>query len=209
MTTLTHTNLLTPLAKPTLGMEVQFLGGDVILNTNIDGIPYALSAPQHPEEKLHQNDKVSFEGTNEVYTVKKISYNKNILEAKLDKVLQLEEREITNLVVKHNSWNEPDVADKLEPNYTLNGVNFVIEGKLSKNQTVRFCDILLKITDLVKREDGLTEIKGESIKFKTLSDIYPYKVDNNIQAWYYDIKDCHLRAARDHVNKKELELMKE
>jgi len=163
---ITHENLLTPLAKPQLGMEVKFLSGDVILHTNIDGIPYALSAPQHKEEKLHQNDRVTFEGANEVYTVKKISYNKNILEAKLDKVLQLGEREIETLKAQYESWNEKNIADKLKSNYILGldsgkTAEFVIEGKLSKNQVIRYKNYLLKITELVKLDSGLTSIIGE------------------------------------------------
>jgi len=204
---ITHENLLTPLAKPQLGMEVKFLSGDVILHTNIDGIPYALSAPQHKEEKLHQNDRVTFEGANEVYTVKKISYNKNILEAKLDKVLQLGEREIETLKAQYESWNEKNIADKLKSNYILGldsgkTAEFVIEGKLSKNQVIRYKNYLLKITELVKLDSGLTSIIGEKIPFKTLSDIYPYKVNNNIHAWYFDRRDVLIREGME-VHKNE------
>jgi len=194
---ITHTNLLKPLPKPFLEEEVFFLSDDVILETNIDGIPYVVSDISDKFDTLYVKDKVTFTGCREVYTVKSVDYNKRTLEVKLDKVFQLEDVELLNLIDKHLSWNEPDIADKLRHNYVWDGLSFVIDGKLSKNQIVRYRDTLLKITELNKI-DGLTFISGEEIYYKELSDIYPYKVDNEVKEWYFDIKDVWLRQAKEY-----------
>jgi len=201
---ITHTNLLKPLPKPELGEKVEFMHDDVILNTNIDGFSYMLNNPHFKDEVLLPKDKFSFEGSSEIYTVKNIDYSKAILEAKMDKVVQLDELEHFALRSKHLSWNEPDVADKLKPNYFMFIDNsdtisfeFVIDGKLSKNQVVRFMDYLIKITELKKLKDGMIEIIGERIEFKTLQDIHPYKVDNVVQEWYTNIKDAWLKQAQE------------
>lgn len=198
-----HKDLLKPLKKPTLGHPVYFYEDDIILNTNIDGFPYMLVSLGYPNNHLQIGDKISFCESDEIYTIKNVDYHKCTVEAKMDKVFQLEPCEIGTLRAKLVSWGDKKDAEKLSPNYIFEFNRLVINGKLSKNQVVRFGNSLLKITELIKRNDGLIEIKGERIDFKYVMEIFPYKVDNVVKDWYYDIKDVWLRQAQEHLKERE------
>jgi len=195
---ITHTNLLKPLPKSSLENPVEFEIDDAVLETNIDGIPYVLSNPEYASENLQKGIKFKPYSSTETYTVKHIDYDKNRLEAKLDKTLVLDGLEINQLREKLNSWGDKKEAEKLQPNYQWQFKNFVIDGKLSKNQVIRFHSSLVKITELVRKSDGLIEIIGEKVPYISIADIYPYRVNNEVKEWYFDIKDVWLRQAKDY-----------
>ena len=190
-----YKNGLPTLKKAKLHAEFEFLDNEEVYTTNIDGFPYVLYDGDYLE-----GDKVAFHGEFGMYTVKNIDHDKKHVELKMDKVLQLNDRTVEAMKSHYIGWGMTKEADKVKPNYlfeswvydkemkdcTIKKLEFVIDGKLSKNQNIQHQGIH-KITDIQKNEDGLFEIFAEQYVTTTIFQLYPYIKNGEVICWYEDV----------------------
>ena len=205
MNTWNYENGLPPLKKAKLYDEFEFLDNEAVYTTNIDGFPYVLY-----DGDYYEGNKVAFHGEYGMYTVKKIDHDKKNVELKMDKVLQLNDRTVEAVKSHYIGWGMTKEADKVKPNYlfeswiydneikdfTTKKIEFVIDGKLSKNQSIQYQGIH-KIINIQKNEDGLFEIFAEPYVTTIIFPLYPYIKNGEIICWYEDMKDVWLRQAKN------------
>lgn len=202
-----YKNGLPPLKKAKLGDEFDFISGEKVFKTNIDGFPYVVLDVDL--DLLKPKNKFSIEGEQGMYTVTSIDIDRKTLEAKMDKVLDLTERTVRKVKDYYNGWGMKKEAEKVKANYHWGyasawvRVELCIEGKLSKNQVVQYNNDIVKITDLVKSEDGIVNIIGEFIHRKQVRVVYPYKEYGEVKCWYEDIREVWLRQSKEFNNKLE------
>jgi len=205
MTKWNYKNGLPPLKKAKLGDEFEFLESEEIFKTNIDGFPYIVL--ESFTQELNKKDKFSIEGEQGMYTVTSIDFDRKVLEAKVDKVLDLTERTVNKIKDYYIGWGMKKEAEKVKANYLWNngsnigGCELAVEGKLSKNQVVQFHEWIIKITNLKKNEDGLIEIDGDFVDRWEVSSVYPYKEYGEVKGWYDDYADVLLRQVTEFNNK--------
>lgn len=199
MTEWNYKNGLPPLNKTKLDDEFEFLDNEEVYTTNIDGFPYVLYHGDYSE-----GDKVTLEWEFGMYTVKKIDHDKKHVELKMDRVLQLNDRTVEAVKSHYIAWGMVKEAEKVKANYvwtyasSFTNIDLVIDGKLSKNQIVQYNNEILKITDLIKYENGLVIIKGQFYITYTIQPLYPYIKNGEVICWYEDMKDVWLRQVKDY-----------
>lgn len=208
MTKWDYKNGLPPLKKAKLGDEFEFISGEEVFKTNIDGFPYVVLDTDF--EMLNKKDKFSIEGEQGMYTVTLVDIDRKTLEAKMDKVLDLTERTVKKVKDYYIGWGMIKEAERVKANYHWGyasawvGVELCIEGKLSKNQVVQYNNDIVKIADLVKSEDGIVNIIGEHINREQVQPVYPYKESGEVKEWYEDMRDVYLKQAKSYMNKLEI-----
>lgn len=150
--------------------EISFYNtnGKKNLRTTIDG-HFTCKVPK--DLFLEKGIVVEIDGEPELYKVVSLSKYKEdnkfhdyytareydeLLDVKLIKSLDLTNRTEEEVLI----YNElHDIKGIVKANYDVNGVALVVEGKLSKNQVIRYGGNVITITDLIK-----PEIKGDLIK---------------------------------------------
>lgn len=191
---ITHEDLLSKLEKPVQGKEY-FIREDLVINTNIDGIPY-LDAYDLFKLDLAKNDKVTFKGHEDLYTLKSID-DSGMSNFKPDKYIDLNARKVDEVINHFNGWGMKKEAERVKLTHKIMGHHLNIEGKLSKNQVVKFSSYFYKIIDLVK-DDEVIDIKVEHIRTKEAIAIYPYKEHSVIKKWFTDIRDVWIEQVKNY-----------
>lgn len=193
--------MLPPLQKPTLSDKIDISLGE-IFETGVDGIPYVFVKSENVENVenlLKTKFPVEFVGNVGLYTLKSIDFTAKTMTFKHNKTTLLMERRIDFLREHYKAWGMKKESENIKPNYRIELVEYNIEGKLSKNQVIMDGNFYMKINNLVKSEDGITNVKFDYILPDILEPAYPYKVNNQVVCWYRDIKDVWVRQAREVV----------
>ena len=199
-----YSNGLPPLNKPELDEEYKFSADENVWKTNVDGFPYIVLSDN---ELLNKKNKFSFYNEQGMYSVTFVDNHSKVLEAKMDKVLDLTERTVEKVKEHYMGWGMKKEAEKVKSNYIwslgygLGGIELVVEGKLSKNQVIQYNDWIIKITELNKNEYGLIEIIGEHVDRQLVQPVYPYEENGKVVNWFMDRKDVLVKQGRVFVNK--------
>lgn len=205
-----YKNGLPPLQKKRLDDKFELLDNEVVLKTNIDEFPYLVELL----DMRYLEPKVKFSITGEagLYTVKSVDLEKQTLEAKMDKTLDLTGRTVAQVRSYYDGWGMKKEAEKIKANYIWKDMRFNImsnksfielniDGKISKNQVVQYRNAIIKITDLIKNEEGLIEIHGEPVDRYHVQAVFPYKKNGEFVCWYEDVVDVWLRQAVEYNEK--------
>ena len=168
---------------------------DAVYRTNVDGIPYVLI--DESKDELVIKTKYVMKGNQGMYTLMSVDVDKKVLEFQLDKVLDLTERLVSKVQDFYDGFGIKKTA---KCNYVIDNLvhlEFDVEGKLSKNQTVQIYSQIIKITDLIKLENKVVEIKGKQVEHGELVPVYLYKEYKDVLGWFYDWGDMLLHKARE------------
>lgn len=184
---------LPPLEKPVLQPYIIFKSYEDIYSTDIDGFPYFVVV----SGELEKTDKFTIAGQKGLYTLKGYDNDKKTIMTKLDKTLDISERQTSDVKEHYLAWGMKTEADKVKTNYRWGIVEFNIEGRLNKNQIIQCNGFIMKITALEKNDNGIIDIYGEHIHHNILIPIYPFVHQNEIIEWYYNMQDVWLRQVKE------------
>lgn len=190
-----YKNGLPPINKPTLGEPVELREKDTIYETGIDGFPYFIATPT----LLKHINKFVIAGQSGLYSLKSFDTNSKTLTAKVDKTLNINDRFTTDVKEHFKAWGMKKEAELVKTNYRLGALEFNIDGKLSKGQTVQVGGLTLKIADLQKSEDKVIDILIDIVHHDIMIPIFPYVANGNVVDWYYDMKDVWIRQAKENL----------